>query len=234
MAGPHTCSKVAHRISGILKNALIETSRLRRHPLDQDEISQIIDLVMESQELFSVFQHAYSNCVSLSQAGKLGEMDHTTILRFVVDVLCRDILPDVFSTQIAAAGDAWKRAFVAGFSDYLASSESGSLPSDLQQAYQALVISTDQEITPLTILHDPSVTNALAGALAGIRPSGNPKYQNSAKEMESHVNRAICLAFELKGPSPLKIYTQLASRFLDAIYTSSSTNNFRVEVLKAA
>lgn len=234
MAGPHTCSKVANRISSILKNALIETSRLRDRPLDQDEIAHVIDLVMDLQELFSVFQHAYSNCVGLSQSGQLQEMDETTILRFVVGALCRDIMPKIFSAQISARGEAWKRAFVAGFSDYLNTNTSGTLASELQQAYQALVISSDQEITPLTILHDPRVKKALGDALALIDPSSDPEYQQTVKKMERYINRELSIAFELRGPSPLRIYTKLARYFLDAIYRSSPSNAFRTEVLKAA
>ena len=119
LPGPHLCSQVGANVTELMRAAMKEMCERRGGQLSIVEIDHVFDLVQNSTELFSVFQRAYAKCVGLKNNPNFADVDAQVVTRFVVGAYCRDVVSQVFQTQIKVRGSQWKHAFFEGLTAFL-------------------------------------------------------------------------------------------------------------------
>lgn len=220
-------------MSAILRAAMLEMCDRRHGQLSQVEIDHVFDLVMNSTELFSIFQRGYSNCVGLKNSPQFVQVDETSIIRFVVGSYCRDVMSGVFEHQIGLRGTAWSRAFVDGFIVFLTEVVDQDLPHDLFVAYQKIATQFAGSLTPITILNAEDTVKVFGKTSSRLHAKLHDDPATAAR-LETTANEALARALKLTGPAQEKLNSTTCSAFIRGLSTPPSTNPFRSLVLNNA
>ena len=199
----------------------------RRHgQLSKLEIDHVFDLVLNSKELFSVYQNGYSKCVGLKDSPQFVEIDEHAVMRFVIGALCRDVVADMFTRQSQAMGEAWLRAFMEGFENYLVDEVDPALPHDLFAGYQTLVALFAGSLTPVTILNAEEIVSVIGRAIARMRAKLRDE-TSAMGQLASALNNALSSVVRRSGTAEHVVDTVTVSAFVDRLFRPSPTNPFR-------
>ena len=232
LPGPHLCSQVGANVSELLRAAMKEMCARRGGQLSIVEIDHVFDLVTNSTELFSVFQRAYANCVGMKNSPNFADVDAMVVTRFVVGSFCRDVVSNIFKTQIKTRGSQWTHAFMEGLTAFLEADIDPELPQKLFNAYRKLAMKQGGSLTPVSILHCEEVVSSFGKAVARLR-ADVARDSETLERLEHRVNEAISEEFNLGGPAPEKLNNLTGMAFVNGISTRADSNPFRALVLDA-
>lgn len=232
LPGPHLCSQVGANVTELMRAAMKEMCNRRGGRLSLVEIDHVFDLVQNSTELFSVFQHAYAKCVGLKNSPNFSDVDADVVTRFVVGAFCRDVVSHVFEPQIKLRGSHWKHAFFEGLTAFLESDIDPELPQKLFDAYRKLAMRLGGSLTPVSILHCEDVVSAFGRAIATLRAE-IARDTETLERLELRINDIISHEFNLSGPAPEKLNNMTGMAFVNGISVRSDHNPFRSLVLDA-
>jgi len=232
LPGPHLCSQVGANVSELLRAAMKEMCARRGGQLSAVEIDHVFDLVTNSTELFSVFQRAYANCVGLKNSPNFADVDAQVVTRFVVGAFCRDVMANIFKSQIKTRGSQWTHAFTEGLTTFFESDLDPDLPETLFNAYRKLAMRLGGSLTPVSILHSEDVVSAFGKAVATLRAEV-ARDTETLERLEHRVNDVISREFNLGGPAPEKLNNLTGMAFVNGISTRADANPFRALVLDA-
>ena len=233
LPGPHLCSQVGANVTQLLRAAMKEMCDRRGGRLSIVEIDHVFDLVTNSTELFSVFQHAYANCVGMKDNPNFAEVDAQVVTRFVVGSYCRDVVSDVFKSQIKTRGAQWTHAFIDGLAAFLEKDIDPDLSHKLFDAYRKLAMTLGGSLTPVSILHCEDIVSAFSSTVAKLRLEVGSD-TDTLERLEHSVNEALARTFNLAGPAPEKLNNLTGMAFVNGVSGHSDHNPFRTLILDAA
>ena len=233
ISGPNLCSQVGANVSKILHVALLEKCGQRDGQLSPDDIDHVFDLVLNSRELFPVYQQGYKNCVSLKNESQFDYVNENKVMNFVVSAFCRDVVQDLVSQyddhdEYQSTG--WSRAFVHGFADFLSSYIDKDVRSQLFNIYQKLTLKHGSSLTPVTILNSKDVVGGIAKTVFTMKEMMRTKPRMAA-QMGWMVNKAIATELNLEHREGGWVENTTIIEFISRLYAPSESNHFRQLVL---
>ncbi len=230
--GPNLCSQVGANVSTLLRAALLEMCDQRHGQISYAEIDHVFELVINSSELFSVYQRGYSNCVALKNSAQFVRIDEDTVTQFVVGAYCRDVITDVFRDHAVSRSTYWRRAFVLGFANFLADTVEPNIRGLLFGAYQKLVTKYAASLTPVTILNAEEVVTVFSRTMFTIKTTmGNDL--SAVARLRSCVNETIAATPASISPACRQISDTECQDFVERLFAPSTTNPFRRLILNA-
>ncbi len=179
--------------------------------------------------MFSVFQRAYSNCIDLKKHSRLVEVNEKTVMHFVVNAFCRDVVARVFRAQINAKGSQWTYAFIDGFMTFLTNYVEPELSQELFRAYQKLALSFGGSLTPITILNSQDVVKVCNKTFVRMQDSLDDG--QLLKCLKLTVNEGIARSPNLNGPLKGELNEISILAFAKRVIVPSDSNPFRSIVL---
>lgn len=233
LSGPNLCSQVGANVSKTLHVALMEKCRLQDGQLSPADIDLVFDLVLNSRELFPIYQRGYKNCVSIKNEAQFDHVNENKVMNFVVSAFCRDVIQDLISQyddhdEYQSTG--WSRAFVHGFADFLSSYIDKDVRLQLFSCYQKLTLKHGGSLTPVTILNSKDVVSSFAKTILMLKEMLRTRPRIAA-QMGWMVNEAIATELDLEHRAGGWVENTTIIEFISRLYAPSESNHFRHLVL---
>lgn len=226
LPGPNLCSQVGENVSTLLRTALAEMCQHRNGSLTREEIDHVFDLVLNSKEIFSIYQHGYGNCVGLKDSPQFAAVDEDVVMNFITGAFCRDLLAKMFDTEKAKACPGWRKALVKDLAGYLSNTVDPIARQRLFGAYQKVATLFSGSLTPVTLLNAADVVRAFATTIAALGETAEPEATACIGEI---LNKTAAVP-RAGGNS---VSESAARDFLNALLAPSDENPFRTLVLNA-
>ncbi len=226
LPGPNLCSQVGENVSTLLQTALAEMCQHRNGSLTREEIDHVFDLVLNSKELFSIYQHAYGKCVDLKDSPQFATVDEDVVMNFVTGAFCRDIIGKTFGERNSNACPGWRKALIKDLAGYLSNTVDPIAKQRLYGAYQKVATLFSGSLTPVTLLNAADVVRAFAMTIAALEETAEPE---AAARISEILNRTAAAPRTGEGG----VSEASARDFLKSLLSPSNENPFRTLVLNA-
>lgn len=233
ISGPNLCSQVGINVSKTLHVALLEKCDQRDGRLTAADIDHVFDLVLNSRELFPVYQQGYNNCVSLKKETQFDHVNDDKVMNFVVSAFCRDVIQDLvnqYQDHEEYQGTGWSRAFVHGFADFLSNHINEDIRVQLFSCYQELALKHGSSLTPVTILNSEDIVDCFANTIFIMKHMLRSKPRMAA-QLGWIVNEAIATELEFDDRIGGWVEHETIMEFINRLFMSSECNHFRQSVL---
>lgn len=232
IAGPHVCSQVGKNVSSVLHAAMMEFCEARGGKLTRAEIDHVFNLVMQTNELFDIYQIGYTNCVNLKKSTPFVPLDEKFIMRFVVASYCRDAMEKVYGDESKMSGPRWKRAFIEGLTVFLVDQMGPRLSGELFGVYRRLAMKRGGSLTPVTILNTNGIIGAFKPAALRIRELVDRESPDLYRIADA-INEKIERAYGRNVPCKNIVSETSIDKFASLLAHPSVANPFRNLLLKS-
>ena len=213
-------------MSTLLRTALAEMCQHRNGSLTREEIEHVFDLVLNSKEIFSIYQHGYGKCVDLKDSPQFAAVDEDVVMNFITGAFCRDVIGKTFDETSAKACPGWRKALVKDLAGYLSTTVDPIAKQRLYGAYQRVATLFSGSLTPVTLLNAADVVRAFAMTIAALEEKAAPE---AAARIGEILNRTAAVPRTGDNGAP----EVSAQDFLTSLLSPSDENPFRTLVLKA-
>ena len=168
LPGPNLCSQVGNNVSIVLRAALMEKCKLQGGHLSGGDIDHVFDLVMDSEDLFPIYQEGHKTCTALKDNAQFTPVGPIKLLNFVAGAFCNDVIKDITRAH-GLQNMELRRALIQSFADFLGSKINTDLQEQLYSSYKKLVLKHGKAMTPITITSSQDIIEAFAQSISRVK-----------------------------------------------------------------
>lgn len=230
LPGPNLCSQVGQNVSIVLRAALLEKCKLHGGQLSHADIHHVFELVMDSQDLFPIYQESHTTCTSIKTSTQFTQVGANKVMNFVVGAFCSDVIKELARTH-RFQNNGWRRALIQGFADFFANKINTDLKEQLFTSYKKLVLQKGKSLTAVTISSSDDIIQTFAETISRVKAT-YPVDRRLATLVGSSVNNALTRKFGAGHSAAGWIDDDTMRSFLDQLFVPAPNNGFRQIVLR--